>query len=63
MASTDRETSQITLHIETDLLEMIDDLARDENRSRSHQINVVLRKALEARAPARRPVARKREAA
>ena len=28
MASTDRETSQITLHIETDLLEMIDDLEK-----------------------------------
>jgi hypothetical protein len=63
MASTEREIVQKTLHIETDLLEIIDELARAENRSRSRQINVLLREAVEARGPARRPATRKKEAA
>jgi hypothetical protein len=63
MVSTERATAQKTLHIETDLLEIIDELARAENRSRSRQINVLLREAIAARGPARRPATRKREAA
>jgi hypothetical protein len=57
------ERVQVTIMLDEDVRDTVDMLARAESRSRSRQITVLLREALAARGPARRPVARKREAA
>jgi hypothetical protein len=57
------ERSQISILLEDDLIETINQMADAESRSRSRQISVLLREAIDARGSARRPVTRKREAA
>jgi metal-responsive CopG/Arc/MetJ family transcriptional regulator len=68
MARGEREEpgrTQVTFTLDDDLLETIDELARDEDRSRSRMINVVLRRGLRAMAdlePVRRPTRKHRSA-
>jgi hypothetical protein len=57
------ERAQVTIILDADVVATIDRMADEESRSRSRQANVLLREAIEARGPIRRPANRKREAA